>query len=73
MCAAGKAARNDIMAKNAETRKNRAEHIVLSERDTTRVLKLLDSPPKPTPALHAAVRRRAAWCPAARIKWLRGA
>lgn len=39
---------------------DRAERIVLSERDTTRVLKLLDNPPKPTPALRAAARRRAA-------------
>lgn len=38
----------------------RAERIVLSERDSTRVLKLLESPPKPTKALLAAVRRRAA-------------
>ena len=37
----------------------RAERIVLSERDTERVLKLLDNPPKPTPALLAAARRRA--------------
>ena len=39
---------------------DQAEHIVLSERDTTRVLKLLENPPKPTPALRAAARRRAA-------------
>jgi uncharacterized protein (DUF1778 family) len=38
---------------------DRAERIVLSERDTTRVLELLENPPKPTPALLAAVRRRA--------------
>jgi uncharacterized protein (DUF1778 family) len=37
---------------------DRAERIVLSERDTARVLKLLDKPPKPTPALIAAARRR---------------
>ena len=37
---------------------DRAERIVLSERDTTRVLKLLESPPRPTPALLAAARRR---------------
>jgi uncharacterized protein (DUF1778 family) len=37
----------------------REERIVLSERDTARVLKLLESPPKPTPALLAAARRRA--------------
>jgi uncharacterized protein (DUF1778 family) len=38
---------------------NRAERIVLSQRDTTRILKLLEDPPKPTPALLAAARRRA--------------
>jgi uncharacterized protein (DUF1778 family) len=38
---------------------NRAERIVLSDRDSARVLKLLDNPPKPTPALLAAARRRA--------------
>lgn len=37
---------------------NRAERIVLSERDTARVLKLLENPPRPTPALLAAARRR---------------
>ena len=39
---------------------NRAERIVLSERDTVCVLELLEKPPKPTPALKAAARRRAA-------------
>src|SRR5205085_4617851 len=39
---------------------DRAERIVLSERDTARVLALLENPPKPTPALIAAARRRAA-------------
>jgi len=39
---------------------DRAERIVLSERDTVRVLELLENPPKPTPALKAAARRRAA-------------
>ncbi|MEK6210299.1 MAG: DUF1778 domain-containing protein [Pseudomonadota bacterium] len=39
---------------------DRAERIVLSERDTERVLKLLENPPKPTPALLAAARRRLA-------------
>jgi uncharacterized protein (DUF1778 family) len=39
---------------------DRAERIVLSERDTVRVLKLLENPPKPTAALMAAARRRAA-------------
>ena len=38
---------------------DRAERIALSERDTARVLKLLEHPPKPTPALLAAARRRA--------------
>lgn len=39
---------------------DRAERIVLSERDTVRVLELLENPPKPTAALKAAARRRAA-------------
>ena len=39
---------------------DRAERIVLSARDSKRVLKLLENPPKPTPALMAAARRRAA-------------
>jgi uncharacterized protein (DUF1778 family) len=39
---------------------DRAERIVLSERDSARVLALLEKPPKPTPALMAAARRRAA-------------
>jgi uncharacterized protein (DUF1778 family) len=39
---------------------DRAERIVLSERDTRRVLELLENPPKPTAALAAAARRRAA-------------
>jgi uncharacterized protein (DUF1778 family) len=39
---------------------DRAERIVLSERDSKRVLELLENPPKPTPALLAAARRRAA-------------
>jgi len=39
---------------------DRAERIILSERDTARVLKLLENPPKPTPALMAAARRRVA-------------
>ena len=37
---------------------DRAERIVLSQRDTERVLALLEKPPKPTPALLAAARRR---------------
>lgn len=37
----------------------RAERVVLSERDSMRVLELLENPPKPTPALMAAARRRA--------------
>lgn len=36
-----------------------AERLVLSERDTERVLALLENPPQPTPALLAAARRRA--------------
>jgi uncharacterized protein (DUF1778 family) len=39
---------------------NRAEQIVLSERDTIRILDLLERPPDPTPALMAAAGRRAA-------------
>ena len=39
---------------------DRAERIVLSERDTKRVLELLEHPPRPTAALTAAARRRAA-------------
>lgn len=39
---------------------DQAERIVLSERDTVRVLELLENPPKPTPALMAAARRRGA-------------
>jgi uncharacterized protein (DUF1778 family) len=38
---------------------DRAERIVLTERDTARVLALLENPPKPTLALLAAARRRA--------------
>ena len=37
-----------------------AERIVLSARDTPRILKLLEKPPKPTAALKAAARRRRA-------------
>jgi len=37
---------------------DRAERIVLSERDSARVLALLENPPEPTPALIAAARRR---------------
>ena len=36
---------------------DRAERIVLSQRDSLRVAKLLVKPPKPTAALKAAVRR----------------
>jgi uncharacterized protein (DUF1778 family) len=39
---------------------DRAERIVLSARDSKRVLELLENPPKPTPALMAAARRRMA-------------
>src|SRR6266567_173489 len=38
----------------------RAERIGLTERDTVRVLALLEEPPNPPPALIAAARRRAA-------------
>lgn len=38
---------------------DRAERIVLSERDSRRVLELLENPPKPAAALVAAARRRA--------------
>ena len=37
----------------------RSERIVLSERDSKRVLELLEKPPKPTEALIAAAKRRA--------------
>jgi uncharacterized protein (DUF1778 family) len=37
----------------------RSERIVLSERDSKRVLELLEKPPKPTEALIAAARPRA--------------
>ena len=37
---------------------DRADRIVLSERDTLRVLNLLENPPNATPALAAAMRRR---------------
>lgn len=36
----------------------RHERITLSTRDSTRVLQLLEHPPKPTAALRAAARRR---------------
>ncbi|MDR3438791.1 DUF1778 domain-containing protein [Telmatospirillum sp.] len=39
---------------------DRAERLVLSERDTERVLALLEKPPAPTPALLAAAQRRLA-------------
>jgi uncharacterized protein (DUF1778 family) len=39
---------------------DRAERIVLSARDSARVLKLLERPPKPTPALLSAAKRRRA-------------
>jgi uncharacterized protein (DUF1778 family) len=38
---------------------DRAERVVLSARDSKRVLRLLENPPKPTAALKAAARRRA--------------
>jgi len=39
---------------------DRAERIILSKRDSKRVLDLLENPPEPTPALLAAARRRRA-------------
>ncbi len=45
---------------NARKVVDRAERIVLSERDTERILQLLENPPKPSPALLAAARRRLA-------------
>ena len=39
---------------------DKADRIALSERDTTRILDLLENPPPPTPALLAAARRRIA-------------
>ena len=39
---------------------DRAERIVLSERDSERVLALLENAPEPTPALMEAARRRSA-------------
>ena len=44
----------------ARTVMERAERIVLSRRDSERVLALLETPPAPTPALKEAARRRAA-------------
>jgi uncharacterized protein (DUF1778 family) len=37
---------------------DQAERIVLSKRDTERVLRLLENPPMPTPGLMAAAKRR---------------
>jgi|HubBroStandDraft_2_1064218.scaffolds.fasta_scaffold61700_2 uncharacterized protein (DUF1778 family) len=37
---------------------DRIDRTVLSERDSKRVLKLLENPPKPTAALKAAAERR---------------
>lgn len=39
---------------------DRAERIVLSKRDSKRILQLLENPPEPPPALRAAARRRLA-------------
>ncbi|MHB1513499.1 MAG: type II toxin-antitoxin system TacA family antitoxin [Acidiferrobacter sp.] len=39
---------------------DRAERIALSERDSLRVLELLERPPEPTAALRVAAQRRAA-------------
>jgi uncharacterized protein (DUF1778 family) len=48
--------RNVLLA--AREAVDRAERIVLSERDTKQVLALLEKPPKPTSALLGAARRR---------------
>ena len=45
---------------SARTVVDRAERIVLSERDSKRILQLLENPPEPPPALVAAARRRLA-------------
>ena len=42
----------------AEEIVSRHERIVLTARDSVRVLELLEHPPKPTPALRAAAKRR---------------
>ena len=39
---------------------DRAERMVLSKRDSKRILQLLENPPEPPPALVAAARRRLA-------------
>jgi uncharacterized protein (DUF1778 family) len=49
----------NVLPTARQTVVDRAERIVLSERDTVRVLVLLENPPKPTPALMDAARRRA--------------
>lgn len=36
----------------------KAERVSLSERDSVRLLELLENPPAPTPGLNAAARRR---------------
>jgi uncharacterized protein (DUF1778 family) len=45
-------------AKHVSSDTRDEKRIVLSERDSARVRALLDNPPKPTPALLAAARRR---------------
>jgi uncharacterized protein (DUF1778 family) len=47
-------------ATKARIELDRAARIVLSERDTLRVMELLENPPEPPPALMNAARRRAA-------------
>jgi uncharacterized protein (DUF1778 family) len=42
----------------AEEIVTRNERVVLSGRDTVRILHLLEHPPKPTPALRAAAKSR---------------
>ena len=55
---AKRTALEDRIEARATEEKNRTVRIVLSERDTERVLALLEDPPKPTAALKAAARRR---------------
>ena len=55
---AGSAARDDrIVMQVTREVVDPAERIVLTERDTARVLDLLEKPPAPTAALLAAARR----------------
>jgi len=60
MPAPTKNTREDRIRPAARDVVDRAKRIVLGERDTARVLELLENPPKPTLALMAAARRRIA-------------